>query len=275
MTDAPAKTILFTTDLTARCDRPMDRACMLAKRIPAKLVVCHVLDHGRHDKEARETARAEIEMQLAANDAEAEIIVKGGDVVDQIIETAQSVNADLIVAGVARVGKLTDLVIGTPLERIIHHSTVPVLIVKNRPFGDYDRMVAASDFSPPSAHAIRLAHHVFSDLPIHVVNAFHVPFEGFLHPDGLTEEFRDEQKKQMTKFLGELDLPGGDAQVSHSIEYGSTWSVVLDEINDAHTDLTIIGTHGTGGFKANMIGSMARSLIAYVPTDILAVRHKA
>jgi len=269
------KTILLSTDLTARCDRPLDRACKLAKSLPARLVVCHVLDHGGHGKEALDAAQVEIEQQLASFDMTAEIIIKRGDIVDTIIETAKSVGADMIIAGVARVGKLTDLVMGTPLERIIHHSPIPVLITKNRAFSDYDRLVAASDFSPPSAHAIKQAAGIFSGLPIHVINAFHVPFEGFLHSDEVTEEFRTEQYLQMIEFVEELRLTGeGAPQVTHSIEYGSTWAVVLNEIKDQNSNLTVIGTHGTGGFRANMIGSMARSLIAYVPTDIFAVRFK-
>lgn len=270
------KTIMFSTDLTARCDRPMERACRLAKDLPAKLVICHVLEHGQYGKEAVEAAKADIELHLASFEMEAEIIIQRGDVVNKIIETAESTGADLIVAGVARVGKLGDLVIGTPLERIIHHSPIPVLIVKNRAFTDYDLLVAATDFSPPSAHAIKQAAQIFTGLPIHIVNAFHVPFEGFLHSDKLTEEFRTEQYLQMVKFVEQLRLTGSGApKVSHIIEYGSTSTVVLDEIKDLNSNLTVIGTHGTGGFRANMIGSMARSLIDYIPTDILAVRRKS
>ncbi len=268
------QTIFLTTDLTARADRPMDRAIQLAKARGAKLVVCHVLEKGRHDKAAVDAAKAEIELDLASYNIEAKIIIERGDVVSQIVDNAAANNAAIIVAGVARIGRLGDLVMGTQLERIIHHSPLPVLIAKNRATTQYERLVAASDFSPPSAYAIEQGCTLFPDLLTHIINAFHVPFEGFLHSDTVTEEFRTEQHLQMTKFMEDLKLsPDVRKSLTYSVEYGDTCSVVMQALKNRHTDLAVIGTHGTSGFRANMMGSMARALITYLPCDILAVRQ--
>ncbi len=276
MSTTSDQTIFLTTDLTARGDRPMDRAIQLAKTRGAKLVVFHVLEKGRHDSEAVQAASAEIEMDLASYDMEAEIIVERGDVVSQIIEHAEATKAAMIVAGVARIGRLGDLVMGTQLERIIHHSPLPVLIAKNRATTQYERLVAASDFSSPSAYAIEQGCTLFPEQQAHIINAFHVPFEGFLHSDKVTEEFRTEQHLQIAKFMEGLKIPAGTRKdLTYSVEYGDTCSVVQQAIKNRHTDLAVIGTHGTSGFRANMMGSMARALITYLPCDILAVRQPA
>jgi nucleotide-binding universal stress UspA family protein len=268
------QTIFLTTDLTARGDRPLDRAVKLAKARDAKLVVFHVLEKGRHDSAAVEAATAEIELDLDSYDIEADVIIERGDVVSQIIEHAEASKAALIVAGVARIGRLGDLVMGTQLERIIHHSPLPVLIAKNRATTAYERIVAASDFSSPSAYAIAQGSALFPELQTHIINAFHVPFEGFLHSEAATEEFRTEQHLQMEKFLEALKLtPETRKNLTYSVEYGDTCSVVRQALKNRHTDLAVIGTHGTGGFRANMMGSMARALITYLPCDILAVRQ--
>lgn len=270
------QTIFLTTDLTARGDRPMDRAIQLAKARNAKLVVFHVLEKGRHDSAAIDAAKAEIAMDLASYDMEADTIIERGDVVSQIIEQAEASKAAMIVTGVARIGRLGDLVMGTQLERIIHHSPLPVLIAKNRATTTYDRLLATSDFSSPSAHAIQQGSALFPELPTHIINAFHVPFEGFLHSEEATEEFRTEQHLQITKFMEGLKLsPDARKRLSYSVEYGDTCSVVQQAIDNRHTDLAVIGTHGTSGFRANMMGSMARALITYLPCDILAVRQPA
>ncbi len=268
------QTIFLTTDLTARGDRPLDRAVKLAKARDAKLVVFHVLEKGRHDSAAVEAATAEIELELDSYDIEADVIIERGDVVSQIIEHAEASKAALIVAGVARIGRLGDLVMGTQLERIIHHSPLPVLIAKNRATTAYERIVAASDFSSPSAYAIAQGSALFPELQTHIINAFHVPFEGFLHSEAATEEFRTEQHLQMEKFLEALKLtPETRKNLTYSVEYGDTCSVVHQALKNRHTDLAVIGTHGTSGFRANMMGSMARALITYLPCDILAVRQ--
>ncbi|MEO0441516.1 MAG: universal stress protein, partial [Pseudomonadota bacterium] len=120
----------------------MDRAVKLAKARNAKLVVFHVLEKGRHDSAAVDAAAAEIELDLDNYGITADVIIERGDVVSQIIEHAEASKAALIVAGVARIGRLGDLVMGTQLERIIHHSPLPILIAKNRATTDYERIVA-------------------------------------------------------------------------------------------------------------------------------------
>ncbi|QTD55010.1 universal stress protein [Parasphingorhabdus cellanae] len=268
------QTIFLTTDLTARGDRPMDRAIQLSKARGAKLVVFHVLEKGRHDSAAVDAAKAEIELDLASYDIEADILIERGDVVSEIIDNATTSNAAMIVTGVARIGRLGDLVMGTQLERIIHHSPLPVLIAKNRATTQYERLVAASDFSTPSAHAIEQGHKLFPKLQAHIINAFHVPFEGFLHSETATEEFRTEQHLLIMKFMEDLKLSSeARSNMTYSVEYGDTCSVVQQALKNRHSDLAVIGTHGTSGFRANMMGSMARALITYLPCDILAVRQ--
>ncbi len=273
-TENTGKPIFLTTDLTARGDRPMDRAIQLAKTRKAKLVVFHVLEKGNHDSASAEAAAAEIELDLADHKIETEIIIERGDVVSQIIENATASEAGLIVAGVARIGRLGDLIMGTQLERIIHHSPLPILIAKNRATASYERLVAASDFSPPSAFAVEQGSALFPELQTHIINAFHVPFEGFLHSESVTEEFRTEQHLLIMKFIESLKLsPDVRQSLTYSVEYGDTCGVVQKAIKNRHTDLAVIGTHGTSGFRANMMGSMARALITYLPCDILAVRR--
>ncbi|HEY9090068.1 universal stress protein [Parasphingorhabdus sp.] len=269
------QTILLTTDLSARGDRPMDRAVNLAKTRGAKLVILHVLEKEPYEEDAVEAAKAEIELDLASQDVEAQIIIESGNVVTRIIENAKACNAAMIVTGVARTASIGDLIMGMQLERIIQHSPLPILIAKNRATASYERLLLASDLSYPSAYALERGSALFPDLPAHIVNAFHVPFEGFLHTDdAITDEFRTEQHKQMKKFIDGLKLPDDVREkLGYSVEYGETCTVVRQAITDSRTDLAVVGTHGTSGFRANRMGSMARALITLLPCDTLVVRQ--
>tara|TARA_R110002124_G_scaffold190405_2_gene357735 strand:- start:377 stop:970 length:594 start_codon:yes stop_codon:yes gene_type:complete len=129
------KAILLATDLSARCDRPLDRALMLAKEWNTKLILLHILDPARA-KDAATNIR-EIEAQIAdelpRNKGDIEILVKTGDIAATIIETAQDKKCDLIVTGVARYNSIGDILLGGPVDQLIRNAPVPVLVVKRRP----------------------------------------------------------------------------------------------------------------------------------------------
>jgi nucleotide-binding universal stress UspA family protein len=48
--------------------------------------------------------------------------------------------------------------------------------------------------------------------------------------------------------------------------------VVLQVAGETRCDLLVIGTHGRSGLGRALLGSVAESLIARAPCDILAVR---
>jgi nucleotide-binding universal stress UspA family protein len=59
-----------------------------------------------------------------------EVVVKRGNPVDRIIETAQEKQCDLIVMGTQGVGRLARVVIGSTAQKVLRRSTIPVLVVR-------------------------------------------------------------------------------------------------------------------------------------------------
>ena len=74
-------------------------------------------------------------------------MVKTGDIVATIIETAQDKKCDLIVTGVARYNSIGDILLGGPVDQLIRNAPVPVLVVKRRPQEAYKNILIATDFS--------------------------------------------------------------------------------------------------------------------------------
>ena len=107
--------IVLATDLSARCDRALDRSAQLAMQWHAKLVALNVLDPvalpdqalawagGASDDELMQMACQELARDLAGLKVQAQPrIVRSNDPADAIAQAAVATRAGLVVTGVAR-----------------------------------------------------------------------------------------------------------------------------------------------------------------------------
>jgi len=63
------------------------------------------------------------------NEDSIEVLVKFGDPAKKIVDTVYDVGADIVVMGDRRVNALSRMFLGSTAQKVIHNSTVPVLIV--------------------------------------------------------------------------------------------------------------------------------------------------
>lgn len=164
----PVKNILFATNLSSECLSAFEYAAAIATRFQATLVLLHVLEKMPEyvesqlksilgEKQWKETvesqvsgARAELIGKKSSNsmirtalthfcteagiDDDAcgyhsrEIVVTDGDVVHDIIKSAQDYNCDLIVMGVKE-GFLSHNAIGATIKSVIRQAKIPVMVV--------------------------------------------------------------------------------------------------------------------------------------------------
>jgi nucleotide-binding universal stress UspA family protein len=271
------KAILLATDLSARCDRPLDRALMLAKEWSTKLILLHILDPGLAKDPA--TNAREIEAQIAdelpKHKVDFEILVKTGDVATTIIETAESKKCDLIVTGVARYNSIGDVLLGGPVDQLIRKASVPVLVVKRRPRYPYKNILVATDFSDCSLQALNAAAELFPDPKIHLVHAYHEPYSAWLNSDQVTQDVKSEEQTCLTRFLAKRAI--SDAvfdRVNGSIEKGDLGAVLFRKVAATKSDLVVLGTHGRGALSRATLGSNAQHVLGWVGQDVLMVREK-
>lgn len=81
-------------------------------------------------------------------------VTGGREIYAEIIRQAENVDADLIVMGMHGKATLRDMFIGTTIERVIGKGVRPVLMVKDKPFGDYKKVLVGTDFSAGSSNAL-------------------------------------------------------------------------------------------------------------------------
>ncbi|AIT78396.1 universal stress protein [Novosphingobium pentaromativorans] len=269
-----AKSILVATDLSARSDRAVDRATMLAKQWDTRLIVIHVLEHGSKLESDSKAAEQVIRTVLPNPLADVDIVPGNGSAPSTIVQTAASLDCGLIVMGVARFNHLGDHFIGTAVDHVVRHATAPVLVVKQRPHGPYTTILVATDHSSCSRHALLTAARLFPDAAIHLVNAYHVPYEGWLRSQEVKDEVTREAQAELDAFVQDAAIPESlRVRLSSSIGYGETHTVVWNEVEKVGADLVVLGTHGRTGFVPAVIGSMAESLLRCVPCDTLMVRE--
>ena len=60
----------------------------------------------------------------------AETSVRSGDYADEIIEAAESAGADMIVIGSRGLGPVKRTVLGSVSQKVLHHATQTVVVVK-------------------------------------------------------------------------------------------------------------------------------------------------
>lgn len=266
--------ILVATDLSARSDRSVDRASLLADRAKVHLFVCHVVESGSPLADDPALAAAAVQAVLPDTAADVEILVKEGSAPDVILEQAIHNDCGLIITGVARYNQLGDYFVGTAVDRIIREAEAPVLVVKQRPRSDYSTIVVATDFSSCSRHALVTAGALFPSAAVHLVHAFHVPFEGFLSVEQNEAAFQAEAQEEFDSFLDDAAIPPSLRQkLTPHLRYGETQSVVQKVAHELAADLVVLGTHGRSGFSKAVFGSMAESVLQCVTSDTMVIRE--
>lgn len=274
-TKTTSKPILLATDMTARCDRAFDRALMLAKIWGTRLIVVHVLDPKQAKKKGLvpKEARSQLEEELPETDVDVQFIIEMGHVGDLVIETAKRERCGLIVTGVGHYDGFSDIFLGSPVDHIVRHADVPVLIIKRKPAKPYRNIMIATDFSHCSMTALNTAAEMFPDIPLHLVHAYNVPYSGWLKSDQVAKDIGSEEAKLMERFLAQTTIDNATfKRLEASNEKGELGVVLFKKIKEVKTDLVVLGTHGKSGFMRASMGNNARVLLGWLKQDVMMVR---
>jgi nucleotide-binding universal stress UspA family protein len=283
------KAILLATDLSARCDRALDRAALLAAEWQARLVIVHALEEDaigtlggsehvpswRRQADPQQMAEIRTRSELREICPGATVVIERGSVADVILRAAETHGCGLILTGVARNEPLGRLVLGSTVNRLVRHSQIPVLVVRKRGRRPYRSVVVAADFSDSSRHALEATGRFFPRLPLTVFNAHDAPMSGLVTD---VASYREQMKQAATReaedFLRSCDLSGWTGQKPDLlIEYGEPDRLLHDYATEKDIDLVAFGTHGRSMLFDALIGSVAQSLVSTVPCDALVVRE--
>jgi len=279
------KTILFATDLSARCDRALDRSVLLAVEWRARLVVVHAMQDPAPSADRRDWRRSPVPRAEAieevrrdlqgVEDIDVEVIVERGDPASVVLNRVERTGCDLVVTGVARSETLGRFLLGSTVDELTRHSEVPVLVVKSRPRGPYREIVVATDFSEGSRRALETALRLMPNAQVRLFHAFDVPFEGLLDDKGTTRETaaKNARAEGQAFLAATAGVVSSGLFVPVSCEYGEVGGLLQTFVRAHKAGLVVMGTEGRSRLANVLLGSVAHQILDAVPVDGLVVRR--
>jgi nucleotide-binding universal stress UspA family protein len=277
----PLRNVLLATDLDLRTDRAMDRAAALAMEWNTRLVIAHAIEETperwarAHTRDPRAAATLRIREDLREPvPADLEIVVERADAVRLILDTIKRLDCQLVVTGVGRDTGFGRVSAGATVDALARLSPVPLLAVRTRANRPYRNVYVSTDFSEPSRDALITATEVFPSAHITLFHAFHVAYEGFIDDRGAArdaEALHAEHKAR--EFLAETDL--GNRLIPVRVEHGPPAWALRELALTGGVDLVVVGTRGRGVIGQLLLGSVARSIVANVPVDVLVGSNRA
>lgn len=291
-------TVLVPTDFSDESHHALWYGSALVRELGANLHVVHVgeidfaipgpaLPGANPLSSETEEARA-LKRQLEAVIGESISVAfhgRTGRAFDQIVRLAREIHADLVVMSTHGRTGLKRLFLGSNAERVVQHSSSPVLVVRRgggqqiddaQPFR-IQTILVPTDFSSSSKealeYAVKFGRHFGARL---------VLFHSFTIPEGLAadpsasgliqvtvEEARTAAEEQMRELAESADF--ADMHFDTHVTIGRAAEAICDYAAKHDTDLIVTSTHGRTGFMHVLIGSVAEHVVRYAHSPVLVV----
>jgi nucleotide-binding universal stress UspA family protein len=199
-----------------------------------------------------------------------------------IVEAAKNADADLLVMGTHGLTGLEHALLGSVVEKVLRRAPCPVLSVRSAAGADFPRdmrrILVPVDYSDGSGLALKAALgfarlvgaeldvvHVW-DRPSWMADTMTVQMEGKQRPLGAL--IRENAQSEMDAFLAAQGISSG---LPHRLLSGEPVSTVLGELEAGRHDLVVVGTHGRGGLKHLLLGSVAEKLVRLAKVPVLTI----
>ena len=276
--------LLLATDLSARCDRALDRAAQLSERWQADLVAVNVLDlgstpdqvlawaGGASEQDLRDIARQELRRNTAGVSVPISLRVeRGSEPAEVIRRVADEVQADVIVSSVARNEVLGRFLLGSTVEQLARSVTQPLLVVRQRARQPYRRIVVATDLTPGAHGGLQVAARLFQGQALQLYHAHETPLAGLSGRMETVQSVSTAAQQACEALLSQTPLPP-DTDVSIHCERGAVTATLPAFVRQHEVDLVVLGIQAEPSLVSTLLGSTALRLLQWLPCDVLLVR---
>ena len=283
----PPRAILLATDLTARSDRALSRAQLLAQNWQSRLIAVHavtqaqsasnhVLDEPLPAPDLLQDAREHMhrDMLLAAIDST--IVVERGTPIDVISRASMTQKCDLIVTGAGNDDTLRRMGLRRTIGHLVRQLGIPVLRVRQRANTPYQNILVGIDLTEASHRALQTTSALFPGQSLSVLHAYEPPLPGSVVDDaGRREECRQAAMQECSEFIAS-DMGIKNIQRPLKLFAGNGWPSALIQQHVLHhgIDLVVLGTHDRGSIFDILFGSTAVEALNTLPCDVLIVGRR-
>lgn len=150
-------------------------------------------------------------------------------------------------------------------ELIADFSPNPIRLFKN--------LLVCTDFSPVSnlavEEAVRLSCEMSAHLTILHIFEYGTAASRWEDPSQPAEKLRSREDEYLSHLLEHVRLKGASADAV--LCDGPASEAIIEQINEGHVDLTIVGTHGFSGVERMVFGSTAERVFRKAACPVLTV----
>ncbi len=151
--------VLVPHDFTTVADCAVSHASKLAKSFEGEVYLLHVVSKTKDIDAAKEKLNKIVEQTDSKYDVNTHVIVRIGNIFDDIGDVASEIGAGYIVMG-THGAKGMQKIMGSHALRVISHSKVPFVIVQEKGPSDtdaYDDIVVPIDYSDVTKQKLKIA----------------------------------------------------------------------------------------------------------------------
>ncbi len=283
------RSILLATDLAGETDRAFERAVNLALVLKTTLHILHVCPPSPLDSKTNggnspnQNVKKRLNSYLASNkdltSVEHTITVKENrEPFAEIIKLAEEVNAELIVMGLHGKSKFRDKFFGTTIEKVIRKGTLPVLMVKDKPLGEYKNILVGTDFSAGSSQALQLALGLAPKGTLNIVHFYNIPdtYIGDKISQYAGDVIQTTENAKLEKFVNDncadlIKRTSVQPDFHYRLAQGEAYTGLLREAAEVNAELIAIGTSSQPNLMPYKLGGTAHDILTNPPCDVLVV----
>lgn len=273
------KKIIVPIDFSKHSEYALQAAAILAKKHHAEILALHMLEMSdgtfltSSEEQKSKTffflrlAEQQFETFLDKDYLEGLVVrpmVKKFKVFSEVSEVADEQGAELIVMGSQGTSGFSEVFIGSNTEKVVRHSKIPVLVIKQKPTNlSFETVLFASDFTENKIDVFKKAVETVgedADFNLLYVN---VPGENF--------RSTAEMEQTVANFLMKAD---GHINRLSKVHYVADYSIEKGIVNFANVlgaDLIVMPTHGRKGISHFFEGSITEDLANHSTLPVMTI----
>ena len=232
---------------------------------------------------AKEGAELAAEGGLAA---EAQTAATSGSAWPAIREEATRQECAVLVCGSRGRGGLSRAWLGSTSSALVHHATLPTLVVPEQSPDPRGPLLLAYDGSEPARTAIETAAALFSGRSTVVVHVWETPLPHWRSGHAVTatplseiRELADDLDELLANSAREQAQEGADlarrrglGARAESIESSTgVWRALIETAQSTDAGVVAVGSRGRGAFASTILGSVSSALVHNAELPVLIV----
>ena len=295
------KRILVPTDFSSCSEAALIYATSFARLFGSEIHLLHVTDIHYYDKGMfqkwcpnldcyQDNLKKQIEINLKQLVETHEIpevpIVNsekccGDAIVPSILDYVNENNIDLIIMGTHGKRGLIHMFLGSVAEGVSRATSCPVLTVHEQGFNVIPpyRILVPIDFTSFSKDALNYIAALNNQLK-GKIDVLHV-MEELIPPAYYLSEWNESLNKLTDNIFKRLEesmhhfIEGTEDQnnyITARVDSGKPLKRISSYVENNNVDLICIGSHGSGGFMKNILGSITERVLRHVKCPVLTVK---